>query len=241
MVGFVLVNKPAGVSSYHVVARIKKLVGVKTKIGHAGTLDPFATGLLIIGIGREATRMLGLMSHMDKVYTAMGRLGQVTDTLDSTGVVTEECSWEQVSEKDLHVACAKLRGPYDQIPPIYSALKHQGKPLYQLARKKHYATEELEKIAEYKRRTVILHTLELMSFESPLFSVRAHVSHGTYIRVLVDDIARAVGSCATTTQLERSSIGQFSLRNSDDLAALATHEDLEQALLSLEVVAEQLR
>lgn len=241
MIGFVLVNKPAGVSSYHVVARIKKLVGVKgTKIGHAGTLDPFATGLLIIGIGREATRMLGLMSHMDKVYTATGLLGQVTDTLDNTGTVTEECSWHQVTEKDLHAACKKLQGAYDQIPPIYSALKHQGMPLYQLARKKHYETEELATIAEQKRRTVMVHELELTSFQSPHFSIRAHVSHGTYIRVLVDDIARAVGSCATTTHLERSSIGHFSLQSSIELAALVTREDLERALMPPEVVAEKI-
>jgi tRNA pseudouridine55 synthase len=236
MIGFVLVNKPAGVSSYHFVARIKKLVGVKTKIGHAGTLDPFATGLLIIGIGREATRELGRISKMDKIYTATGLLGQVTDTLDTTGNVTEECPWQQVTEKDLHAACATLCGEYNQIPPIYSALKHQGQSLYQLARKKHYATEELEKIAEYKRRMVTVHELELTSFQSPHFSIRARVSHGTYIRVLVDDLARAVGSCATTTHLERSSIGQFSLNNSIDLAALATHEDLEQVLVTLKQV-----
>lgn len=234
MIGFVFINKPAGLSSYQVVARIKKLVGVKTKIGHAGTLDPFATGLLVVGIGREATRMLGSISRMDKIYTATGQLGQVTDTLDSTGVITETGAWHHVTQKDLAAAGKKLQRSYEQIPPIYSALKHQGKPLYQLARKKHYDTEELQKIAEYKRRTVTLHELEITAWEPPFFGIRAQVSHGTYIRVLVDDIARVVGSRATTTQLERLAIGPWALQHSVALAKLATREDLERVLMSLE-------
>lgn len=242
MIGIILVNKPAGMSSYHVVARIKKLVGLKTKIGHAGTLDPFATGLLIIGIGREATCLLTRLTRCDKVYTATGKLGETTDTLDCTGKIIEcsqhECSYAAITSEALAEQCAKMVGPYEQIPPIYSALQYKGQRLYNLARKEHLPTDVLHEIAAQKKRTVTIHDLDLISTELSLFSIRAHVSHGTYIRVLVDAIARGVGSCAYTTALERTAIGAFKSADAIDVADLVSQEVLQSRLLSVEQICE---
>lgn len=240
MVGIILVNKPAGVSSYHVVARIKKLVNTRTKIGHAGTLDPFATGLLIIGIGREATRLLTQITRCDKVYIATGKLGEKTDTLDCTGKIIETCPWESITHDMLLKQCAQMVGLYDQIPPIYSALQYQGKRLYNLARKQHLPTDVLYEIAAQKKRTVTIHYLECVTEKLPEFSIKAHVSHGTYIRVLVDDIARALGSCAVTTALERTAIGPFKTSDAISLADLTSQEVLESRLMSVEQVCERL-
>lgn len=247
MVGIILVNKPAGVSSYHVVARIKKLVNIKrAKIGHAGTLDPFATGLMILGIGREATRLLTQLTKCDKTYIATGKLGQATDTLDFTGKVIEKCPWQHITPELLAAQCDKMIGPYEQIPPIYSALQYQGKRLYNLARKEHLPTGVLHEIAAQKKRTVTIHDLDLISAKLPVpvilpeFVVKAHVSHGTYIRVLVDEIARGLGSCAVTTVLERTAIGRFKSSDASELVDLTSQEILQSRLLSVEQICDLL-
>lgn len=241
MVGIILVNKPAGVSSYHVVLRLKKLVKEKrVKIGHAGTLDPFAKGLMILGIGREATRLLAHLTKCDKTYVATGKLGQATDTLDFTGTILEECPWEHIAPEILAEQCTKLVGPYEQIPPIYSALQFQGKRLYKLARKQHMTTDVLHEIAAQKKRTVRIRNLDLVSSILPEFTVKAHVSHGTYIRVLVDEIARGLGSCAMTMALDRTSIGPFKSVYALDLEELTSQEILQSYLLSVEQVSDLL-
>lgn len=241
MVGIILVNKPAGISSYHVVARIKKLVNIKrAKIGHAGTLDPFATGLLVIGIGREATRLLTQITACDKTYIATGKLGQTTDTLDCTGKVITECPWEHVAPEILAAQCTQMVGPYEQIPPIYSALQYQGKRLYNLARKEQLPTDVLHEIAAQKKRTVTIHDFDLISAALPEFSIKAHVSHGTYIRVLVDAFARSLGSCATTIALERTAIGRFKSSDAIELRDLDSLEMLQSRLLSVEQVCDLL-
>lgn len=239
MVGIILVNKPAGVSSYHVVARIKKLLNIKrAKVGHAGTLDPFATGLLVIGIGREATRLLTQITACDKTYVATGKLGQTTDTLDCTGKIIAECPWEPITPELLAAACEKIVGPYEQIPPIYSALQYQGKRLYNLARKEQLPTDLLHEIAAQKKRTVTIHDLDLIKASLPEFVVRAHVSHGTYIRVIVDALARSLGSCATTIALDRTAIGPFKKSEAIELKELTSLEILQKHLLSVERIAE---
>jgi tRNA pseudouridine55 synthase len=241
MNGIILINKPADVSSFHVVLRVKNLVGIKReKVGHAGTLDPFATGLMIVGIGREATRLLTQLTHSDKVYVATGKLGQATDTLDLTGKVITECPWEYITPDTLAAQCAQLVGPYEQIPPIYSALQYQGQRLYTMARKEYVPTSVLHEIVEQKKRTVRIRDLDLISTALPEFVVKARVSHGTYIRVLVDAIARGLGSCAFTTALDRTAIGPFKSVYALDLEDVTSQEVLQAHLMSVEQVCDLL-
>ncbi len=228
--GFLLVNKPKDVSSFSCVAQIKSLLPKKTKVGHAGTLDPFAHGLLIIGIGREATSKMSHLMKLDKVYVATGKFGEATDTLDKTGRVTQTCD-TVVTRQVLEDAIASFRISYTQTPPFYSALKHEGMPLYKLARKQLATTEQLQSITARKSREVTIYSLELLDFTFPYFTVRAHVSHGTYIRSLLDDIARTVGSCATTYALERTRIGQWDVQGAYPVADIADRAQLRAAML----------
>lgn len=233
--GFLFINKPKGITSYSCIAHIKKILKQKIKIGHAGTLDPFATGLLIIALGRQATRLISHFMTLDKTYTALGKLGELTDTLDYTGTIvkTDEIS---LTAEQINEAIKSMGSIYEQTPPLYSALKYQSTPLYKLARNKSMDVASLEQIVQTKTRKVQLHQLELLAFNFPFFSIRAHVSHGTYIRSLVNDIAHRAGSCATTYELERSTIGPFLLSNAVDIKSINTIEDIEKHLLAIESI-----
>lgn len=127
--GFLLVNKPCGISSYGCIIHVKKILRQKIKIGHAGTLDPFASGLLIIAIGREATRIISTIAVLEKTYVATGKLGELTDTLDHTGKVIKQIDFIP-TQQEVAAALASLGSSYQQTPPLYSALKHEGYPLY---------------------------------------------------------------------------------------------------------------
>ncbi len=239
--GFLLINKPAGMSSYGCINYIKRILrasvikqeGVKApsfKIGHAGTLDPFASGLLIVALGREATRLISRVMLMEKTYVATGKCGELTDTLDLTGAVV--ATTEKIpSQQELQQSLDGFGSSYEQIPPLYSALKYQGKPLYLLARQKMIGQEELQGIADNKRRTVQLYEKHLVSYESPFFTIRARVSCGTYVRTLINDIAIRAGSCATTYQLARTAIGSFTLEQAVGLPSLNTIEDLNALIV----------
>lgn len=234
--GFLLINKPVGISSYGCIGRIKKLlynaqISPKTLcIGHAGTLDPFASGLLIIAIGREATRLLSQCMVMEKTYIATGKCGELTDTLDCTGTVVAT-SDHIPSEQELRSALDSFGSIYEQIPPMYSALKYQGKPLYLLARKKMIQQEQLQEIAEGKRRVIQLYDKRFLSYEPPFFAIQVRVSHGTYIRTLINDIAVRAGSCATTHQLARVAIGPFTLEKAVDISILTDIDALNQHVI----------
>ncbi|HEB41679.1 MAG TPA: tRNA pseudouridine(55) synthase TruB, partial [Candidatus Dependentiae bacterium] len=130
--GFLLLNKPPHITSFACINHIKKIIQEKIKIGHAGTLDPFATGLLIIAIGRQATRNIRYLSTLDKEYIAKAKLGELRNTFDCTGSVTQTMQTTGITEKNLRQAIYSLGSSYKQVPPIYSALKHQGTPLYKL-------------------------------------------------------------------------------------------------------------
>ena len=246
--GFLLINKPTGMSSYGCIGYLKRILKQKIKIGHAGTLDPFASGLLIVALGREATRLLSRIMVMEKTYVATGKCGELTDTLDYTGTIVSTCAHIPL-EKEIKTSLLSFGSSYEQIPPLYSALKHQGARLYALARHNVMSTQELQSIAESKRRTVQLYELQLLSYESPQFTIQARVSHGTYIRTLVNDIAvRAcpssfdelrmsgeqsrAGSCATTYQLARTAIGPFDLSQATDLMAIKTVDDINRLVIS---------
>ena len=150
LAGFILVNKPTGITSFNCIKKIRSLIGYRTKVGHAGTLDSFASGLLIVAIGRTATRELDQFLELDKWYTATAKLGQLTDTLDYTGEVITDEEPGSITKADLQRSIEKLGSQYQQIPPIYSALKHEGRSLSSLARKEKLTQEELQKIAGTK-------------------------------------------------------------------------------------------
>ena len=237
--GFLLINKPNGMTSFNCVSRIKYYLPRKTKVGHAGTLDSFATGLLIIAIGRPATREIPKLMNLDKWYTATGKLGQWTDTLDFTGQTFEDKP-VTITKEQLEQAIASFGLSYAQTPPIYSALKYKGRRLSDLARKHKLPEEELDKIAKAKTKEVRLYHLSLEKYEPPFFTIKAHVSHGTYIRALIEDIAKKVGSHATTHELDRSKIGPFSIDQAVDLSTLENLEEVEEHLFSIEKVLKQL-
>ncbi len=234
--GFLLLNKPKNVSSFYCVNQIKRLVGKKVKVGHSGTLDTFATGLLIICVGRAATKQVPSLMGLDKTYVVRAKLGEITDTLDYTGTIVEQCDAAHVTQKALINAIKALGSSYEQVPPIYSALKHKGKPLYALARKEKLSEEELVAIAEAKKRRVQLYEVSLDTYSPPFFMFTARVSKGTYIRSLANDIAQKAGSIATCYELKRTAIGPLNLENAVSLDALTSLDVLQAHLLSWENV-----
>lgn len=231
--GFLLIHKPKDITSFDCIRHIKKIFrGSKLKIGHAGTLDPFASGLLIIALSRQATKHISLVMKLSKQYTATGKLGELTNTLDKTGTITQT-DVNTVSQAQIQDILPLFTPEYMQTPPTFAALKYQGKPLYILARNKKIADSKLAEITEHKQRTVQIHALELLSFEQPFFTIQTHVSHGTYIRSLVNDIALRVGTFATTYNLERTAIGPFNLAHAQNLDTFSTKEDVEKYLITI--------
>lgn len=238
--GFLLVDKPSSVTSYYCVDFIKRIIGRKIKVGHAGTLDAFATGLLIIGISRAATKAMTSLIALDKRYIATGKLGQLTETLDLTGTLLQEDDISNITHQKLIQAIQSLGKQYKQTPPIYSALKYHGRPLSYLARKKKISYEELKKIAEEKSKIVHIYSIELHNFSPPFFTISVHVSHGTYIRSLINDIAQKLDTYAATHELQRPQIGPFMLPNAIALRSLKSLDDIHKHLISLESMQETL-
>ncbi len=199
--GLLIVDKPAGPTSHDVVQAIRRCVGRKTRVGHCGTLDPAATGLLLVTVG-SATRLSRYFSGLDKGYEGHIVLGVATDTLDAAGAVSAECELpETLSAACLESAASRFVGTIKQVPPAYSAIRVKGKRLHALAR----AGEEVE----IPERTVIIHRFEITRVELPLLFFRAHVSAGTYIRSLARDLGQAVGLPAHLGALRRTTIGHF--------------------------------
>ena len=213
MDGILPVNKPEGVSSAAVVARVKKTLKVK-KAGHTGTLDPFATGLLLIAIGK-ATRISRFFLGGSKQYLAQVTLGVETDTLDCTGNVTKEAGKEAlspISPKDVAETVAGFSGVQEQVAPSFSALKHNGKPLYQLARQGTYI--------EKPPRSIEIFDIRVTGMDLPRFDIVVHCSGGTYIRSLARDIGQQLTCGAHLSGLTRTRSGRFSLEQALDLDAL---------------------
>jgi tRNA pseudouridine55 synthase len=198
--GVLLLDKPAGLSSSQAVQRVRWLFQAR-KAGHTGTLDPFATGLLPVCLG-EASKTAAFMLDADKTYEARARLGIATDTADIEGSVTRNEPVPSLETARIESVLTQFLGTIEQVPPMYSALKQGGKPLYELAR------EGLE--IERKARTVTIHALELIDWSSPDLVFRVACSKGTYVRTLAEDIAQALGSCAHLRALRRTASGIFS-------------------------------
>jgi tRNA pseudouridine55 synthase len=211
--GILLIDKPAGMSSFGVVARVRRQLsqeaGKKVKVGHTGTLDPFATGLMIIVVGDYCKRA-GEFSKLDKSYEATIRLGATSSTGDPEGEITA-ISDAHPTKAAIQAALIPFRGEIQQTPPIYSAIKIDGQRAYKLARE--------GKEVEMPVRTVKVHSLELSGYTYPDAKIVCHVGSGTYIRTLAQDIGKALGTGAYTTQLRRTTVGQWDIAeaiNPDD-------------------------
>jgi tRNA pseudouridine55 synthase len=222
--GIILLDKPAGMTSNQALQAVRRLLGAR-KCGHTGSLDPFATGLLPLCFG-EATKTAGYMLDADKTYSAVARLGEATTTGDSEGEVNRRMAVPPCSSHEIADALEEFQGDYSQVPPMYSALKHQGRPLYSLAR----AGVEVEREA----RRVRIYSLRLLEWDPPLLSFHVQCSKGTYIRTLAEDIAARLGTCAHLVALRREGVGDFETSGTmsiDALEAMASEGDLEAALL----------
>lgn len=255
---FLLINKPKDWTSFDVVGyirgHIRKSVnqdypGIrKLKVGHAGTLDPFATGLLIVGIGREATKRLDEFKNLPKTYIATIKLGEVSDTFDSTGVIKKykkpllycyivlllkklfkknsnktikqynNNKLNKITVKKIQKVISKFLGPQHQLPPMFSAKKIKGKKLYELARKGITIKRKKNKIEIYK--------LELLSYDpkSSVLSLKAEVSSGTYIRTLANDIGERLGCGAYCLELTRTRIGNYSIDGAIEIEDIKNFE-----------------
>lgn len=211
--GFVVIDKPAGITSHDVVSRVRRILGTR-KVGHTGTLDPFATGVLPVAVN-DGTKAIPYLDEGIKCYEALLQLGVATDTLDMTGKILRECDCSSVSAQQLLEVFKSFTGPILQIPPMYSAIKQDGQPLYKLAR----MGQEVERAP----RPVEIHSIELLSFALPFVSVRVTCSRGTYVRTLADDIGAMMGCGAALKELRRTASGPFGI------GAAHTVEDLESA------------
>lgn len=220
-------DKPKNITSQEAVTAVKRIVKVR-KAGHAGTLDPLANGLLMICTGR-ATRLATYLSVFDKEYTVVMKLGESTDTQDATGNISEKFDITGIHETLVRDALLSFEGRIVQTPPMFSALKHKGRPLYK------YAREGIE-IAR-RDREVTINRIELISFDSPFARFRVSCSKGTYIRTLCDDVGRKVGAGAHLYELRRESIGDFSLTDSvgiGELRSLREHLDDAKGVYSMD-------
>jgi tRNA pseudouridine55 synthase len=209
--GFVVIDKPAGITSHDVVSRVRRILGTR-KVGHTGTLDPFATGVLPIAV-HDGTKTIPFLDEGVKCYEALMQLGVATDTLDMTGTVLRESDFSSISEQQLLNIFNHFTGSIMQIPPMYSAIKQGGQPLYKLAR----MGQEVERAA----RPVEIHSIELLSFTLPFVSIRVTCSRGTYIRTLADDIGAMAGCGAALKELRRTASGPFEIGAASTLDALA--------------------
>lgn len=209
--GLCVVDKPAGWTSHDVVAKARGLLGTR-KVGHSGTLDPMATGVLVLGVGR-ATRLLTFLSGLDKTYEATIRLGVETSTLDAEGEVTAVHDMTGLDADRVRAAAAALTGPIQQVPPMVSAIKVGGRRLHELAR------EGVE--IEREPRPVVVHRFELEPTDDPLvWRATVACSSGTYVRVLAADLGRALGGGAHLTALRRTAVGPFLVEEARPLDAL---------------------
>jgi tRNA pseudouridine55 synthase len=218
--GVLLLDKAAGGSSNDALVKAKRLLNAK-KAGHTGTLDPFATGLLPLCFG-EATKFAQDLLDADKTYETVLHLGVQTSTGDTEGEIIAQAP-VNASNAGIEVALSQFRGPIQQVPPMYSALKRDGKPLYEYAR----AGITLERAA----RAVIIHHLECIDYQAPFLSLRVTCSKGTYIRVLGEEIGATLGCGAHLRALRRTAVGPLGIEQAITLDGLATVAEAERAAL----------
>lgn len=229
MDGVIVIRKEKGFTSHDVVAKLRGILHMK-KIGHTGTLDPDAEGVLPVALGK-ATRLVDMITDKEKTYEAVMRLGVITDTQDMSGTVLSQTTELSVTEEELCTVVSSFVGDYMQVPPMYSALKVNGKKLYELARE--------GKTVERKPRPVHFYEIEILDISFPLVRFRVTCSKGTYIRTLCHDIGEKLGCGAAMESLLRTKVGRFTL---DDAITLAQTEEavkkgtIESKILGIEEI-----
>ena len=229
MDGVIVIRKEKGFTSHDVVAKLRGILHMK-KIGHTGTLDPDAEGVLPVALGK-ATRLVDMITDKEKTYETVMRLGVVTDTQDMSGTVLSQASELNVTEEELRTVIESFVGDYMQVPPMYSALKVNGKKLYELARE--------GKIVERKPRPVHFYEIKILEIDLPLVRFRVTCSKGTYIRTLCHDIGEKLGCGAAMETLLRTKVGRFTL---DDAITLTQTEEavkngeIESKVLGIEEI-----
>jgi tRNA pseudouridine55 synthase len=226
--GFLLINKPEGLSSYDVIRYLKPIVG-KEKMGHSGTLDPFASGLLLVAIGSRYTKQLASLQNLDKRYEFRVVFGIETDSLDCDGVITQVSPASNISEDMIQTQLPQFIGEQQQMPPQFSAKKKNGKKAYELARAGQHI--ELDPV------NIHIHEFTLLSFKTgdyPIAEFDVSCSKGTYIRSLATDLAASFGTVAYTKSLKRTQIGPFLLENSHELSSI--HHSTVQSLCQYELL-----
>ena len=216
--GIILVDKPANMTSFGVVARVRRVLskqfGKRIKVGHTGTLDPFATGLMIIVTGKEC-KNAGNYSKLDKIYETKIVLGKTSTTGDTEGEITD-VSDKVPAKTDILIALEKFKGEITQIPPIFSAIKIDGQRAYDLARR--------GKIVEMPERKVTVYELEMLDYAYPYLTIRAHVSSGTYIRTLAEDIGKELTTGAYCKELRRTKIADWDISQAITLKSLGIED-----------------
>lgn len=208
--GVINVYKEQGFTSHDVVAKLRGIVGQK-KIGHTGTLDPDAVGVLPVCLGR-ATKLCDMLTDKDKVYEAVMLLGVETDTQDTTGQILKSSETDEITEEQVRAAVLDFVGDYNQVPPMYSALKINGKKLYEFARE--------GKTVERAARRVQIFDIEILSIALPRVTMKVHCSKGTYIRTLCHDIGQKLGCGACMEKLTRTKVSRFEIKDSLTLAQI---------------------
>lgn len=214
--GFVVVDKPAGITSHDVVSRVRRILGTR-KVGHTGTLDPFATGVLPVAVN-DGTKAIPFLDEGLKCYEALMQLGVATDTLDMTGTVLQTFDYSHINRDALVSVVKQFTGSLSQTPPMYSAIKSNGQPLYKLARQ--------GQVVERKAREIEISALDIISVDLPFVGFRVVCSRGTYVRTLADDIGSALGCGAALKQLRRLASGPFLISHA------VTLEELEESTRS---------
>lgn len=224
MNGVVLVNKDRGMTSHDVVSRMRRIYRTR-RVGHTGTLDPMAEGLLPVCIG-SATKAADMITAADKRYIAVMELGKRSDTLDAEGEIYEATDSLTVGSEDVIRAVSRFVGEYDQVPPMYSAIKVNGKKLYELAR----AGENIER----EKRRVKIYSADIMSIDIPFVTIDVRCSKGTYIRSLCDDIGTELGCGAVMTALTRTETAGFNLDEAHTLSEIEALERPEDLLIPVD-------
>jgi tRNA pseudouridine55 synthase len=210
MNGVLIIDKPSGMTSHDVVRRLRRLLKIR-RIGHAGTLDPMATGILQVAIG-EGTRLVEFLMEGEKTYRAVLRLGEITDTQDAEGKIIESRPVGVIGQEEIEAACSAFRGRIRQIPPMFSALKKDGVSLHRLAR------QGIE--IEREPREIEIRRLRILAVDLPLITLEVDCSKGTYIRTLAHDLGAALGPGAHLISLRRLRSGSFAEGDSIPLAGL---------------------
>ena len=222
---FLLIDKPKGMTSHDVIDGVRRITGER-RVGHAGTLDPNATGLLIVGVGREATRKLGkIAKDTKKTYIAEIFLGETRDTDDVEGKTVKSTSLSlRLNQREIKQILKKFAGEQEQVPPAYSAIKIKGKKAYELARE--------GKSLSLSSRKVVIYSIKLLKYKYPVLKIETEVSSGTYIRALARDIGEKLGCGAYLKNLRRTGIGNYKIENAVVLEKISKDNWMDMAAKS---------